>query len=85
MLQRQLRLLEEFLRLGLLGVAGVVEVGLELGDLGRPPLGGELLLERDDDRQDVERGLLPNDRALLSALVEDVCFRNARDYFQFEL
>ncbi len=35
--------------------------------------------------QDVERGLLPNDRALLGALVEDVCFRNARDYFRFEL
>ena len=35
--------------------------------------------------QDVERGLLPNDRALLGALVEDVCFGNARDYFRFEL
>ncbi len=35
--------------------------------------------------QDVERGLLPNDRPLLGALVEDVCFRNARDYFRFEL
>ncbi len=35
--------------------------------------------------QDVERGLLPNDRALLSALVEDVCFGNARDYFRFEI
>jgi glucuronate isomerase len=35
--------------------------------------------------QDVERGLLPNDRLLLASLVEDVCFRNARDYFQFRL
>jgi glucuronate isomerase len=34
---------------------------------------------------DVERGLLPNDRALLNGLVEDVCFRNARAYFQFEV
>ena len=32
--------------------------------------------------QDVERGLLPDDRLLLASLVEDVCFRNARDYFQ---
>ncbi len=35
--------------------------------------------------QDVARGLLPNDRLLLAALVEDVCFRNARQYFGFEL
>ncbi len=35
--------------------------------------------------EDVERGRLPNDRALLGALVEDVCFRNARDYFGFEV
>ena len=33
---------------------------------------------------DVERGHLPDDRALLGRLVEDVCFRNARDYFDFE-
>ncbi|HVZ87763.1 MAG TPA: glucuronate isomerase [Polyangia bacterium] len=33
--------------------------------------------------QDVERGLIPNDRLLLGNLVEDVCFRNARDYFKF--
>jgi glucuronate isomerase len=32
---------------------------------------------------DVERGHLPDDRALLGRLVEDVCFRNARDYFDF--
>ncbi len=35
--------------------------------------------------QDVARGLVPNDRLLLSALVEDVCFGNARRYFGFEL
>jgi glucuronate isomerase len=34
---------------------------------------------------DVERGLLPDDRPLLAGLIEDVCFRNARDYFRFEL
>ncbi len=34
---------------------------------------------------DVERGLLPNDLLLLGALVEDVCFRNARNYFKFEV
>jgi glucuronate isomerase len=32
---------------------------------------------------EVERGLLPNDRGLLGGLVEDVCFRNVRDYFGF--
>jgi glucuronate isomerase len=32
---------------------------------------------------DVERGLLPNDRALLGGLVQDVCFRNAKQYFGF--
>jgi len=30
--------------------------------------------------QDVERGELPNDYALLRRLVEDVCYRNVRDY-----
>jgi glucuronate isomerase len=34
---------------------------------------------------DVERGLLPNDRGLLGTLVQDVCFRNARQYFGFEV
>ena len=34
---------------------------------------------------DVERGLLPNDRPLLGTLVQDVCFRNARQYFGFEV
>jgi glucuronate isomerase len=32
---------------------------------------------------DVERGHLPNDRALLGRLVEDVCHGNARAYFGF--
>ena len=35
--------------------------------------------------QDVEQGLIPNDRLLLDALVEDVCYRNARDYFKFSI
>jgi glucuronate isomerase len=34
---------------------------------------------------DVERGLLPSDRSLLSTLIQDVCFRNARQYFGFEV
>jgi glucuronate isomerase len=34
---------------------------------------------------DVERGLLPSDRSLLSKLVEDVCVGNARRYFGFEV
>jgi glucuronate isomerase len=33
---------------------------------------------------EVERGLLPNDRGLLSQLVEGVCYTNARDYFGFD-
>jgi len=34
---------------------------------------------------DVEKGLLPNDKKLLGELVQDVCFRNARRYFQFQI
>jgi glucuronate isomerase len=34
---------------------------------------------------DVEKGLLPDDKKLLGELVQDVCFRNARRYFQFEI
>jgi glucuronate isomerase len=34
---------------------------------------------------DVKRGLLPDDRALLGKVVEDVCFHNAKNYFGFEL
>ena len=32
--------------------------------------------------QDVARGELPNDDALLGRLIEDVCYRNARNYLQ---
>jgi glucuronate isomerase len=34
---------------------------------------------------DVRRGMLPDDRATLTAIVEGVCFFNARDYFGFPL
>jgi glucuronate isomerase len=33
--------------------------------------------------EDVKRGLLPDDRALLAELVRNVCFENARAYFPF--
>jgi glucuronate isomerase len=35
--------------------------------------------------RDAERGLVPNDRALLGGLVRDVSFRNAKGYFGFAL
>jgi glucuronate isomerase len=35
--------------------------------------------------EDATTGRLPNDPALLGRVVEDVCFRNARDYFGFAL
>lgn len=35
--------------------------------------------------QDVEQGLLPDDRELLGGLVRDVCFFNAVDYFKLPL
>jgi glucuronate isomerase len=35
--------------------------------------------------EDVRRGCLPDDRALLGAMVRNVCFCNARDYFGFPL
>jgi glucuronate isomerase len=35
--------------------------------------------------EDVERGRLPDDREQLGALVQKVCFFNARDYFGFRL
>lgn len=34
---------------------------------------------------DVKRGLLPDDRGLLGAMVQNVCFFNARDYFGFRV
>lgn len=33
--------------------------------------------------QDVEKGLIPNDIALLGSMVQDICYRNARAYFGF--
>jgi glucuronate isomerase len=33
--------------------------------------------------QDVEKGLVPNDIALLGSMVQDICYRNARAYFGF--
>jgi len=35
--------------------------------------------------KDVENGELPRDMKLLGDLVEDICFRNAREYFGLEL
>jgi glucuronate isomerase len=35
--------------------------------------------------EDVRRGLLPDDKELLGKLVADISFRNARDYFGFQL
>jgi glucuronate isomerase len=35
--------------------------------------------------QDVERGQLPRDMKLLGAMVREICFENARDYFGLEL
>lgn len=34
--------------------------------------------------EDVERGILPDEREFLGAMVRDICFRNARDYFGLE-
>jgi len=33
--------------------------------------------------QDVENGLIPHDMDLLGNMVQDICFRNAREYFGF--
>jgi glucuronate isomerase len=35
--------------------------------------------------EDMERGLLPQDDELVGAMVRDICFHNARDYFKLEL
>ena len=32
---------------------------------------------------DVENGLLPNDMDLISQVVEDICYNNAKNYFSF--
>ena len=34
---------------------------------------------------DVENGLLPNDMELLGEMVKNICFNNAKDYFQIDL
>ncbi len=34
---------------------------------------------------DIERGLLPRDEELIGAIIRDICFNNARDYFMLEL
>ncbi len=34
---------------------------------------------------DMERGEIPNDRALVGGMVKNICFANARDYFRLEL
>ncbi|NET23811.1 MAG: glucuronate isomerase, partial [Okeania sp. SIO1H5] len=34
---------------------------------------------------DVSKGLLPDDRKLLGKMVENICFHNAKEYFDFEL
>jgi glucuronate isomerase len=33
--------------------------------------------------RDVENGLIPHDMGLLGNMVQDICFRNAREYFGF--
>jgi glucuronate isomerase len=35
--------------------------------------------------RDIENGELPDDKALLGSLIENICYRNAREYFGFEL
>jgi glucuronate isomerase len=32
---------------------------------------------------DVEKGLLPEDKAWLGKMVEDICYNNAKNYFNF--
>lgn len=34
---------------------------------------------------EVERGLLPNDLKLIGGMVQDICYRNAAQYFGFDL
>ena len=34
---------------------------------------------------DVERGLIPDNDELLAPLVQDICYRNARNYFGFPI
>jgi glucuronate isomerase len=33
---------------------------------------------------EMERGLIPNDRRLVGEMVENICYRNAKRYFNFD-
>ena len=33
---------------------------------------------------DIENGLIPNDLKLVGQMVENICFNNAKDYFQID-
>ncbi|THH41882.1 glucuronate isomerase [Neolewinella litorea] len=33
--------------------------------------------------QDIERGLLPDDRKFIGTIIEDICYNNAKNYFNF--
>lgn len=35
--------------------------------------------------RDMESGMVPNDVAMVGAMVQDICYHNARDYFPFEV
>jgi len=35
--------------------------------------------------RDIENGELPNDEGLIGTMIRNICYRNARDYFAFEL
>ncbi len=35
--------------------------------------------------KDMESGMVPNDVAMVGAMVQDICYNNARDYFPFEV
>jgi len=35
--------------------------------------------------QDVSRGELPNDDRLLGRLIQDICYRNAKEYFRLPI
>jgi glucuronate isomerase len=35
--------------------------------------------------EDMEKGLIPNDKALVGKMIADICFNNANEYFGFGL
>jgi len=35
--------------------------------------------------EDIEKGLLPNDLSLVGQMVSDICYKNAKEYFGFNL